>query len=87
MMDHARNLEFEQAAAARDALTALKQRVLLDGACEARAAWRAAHLPLVADEKLKNVVLAQRNRAFKFCADFSRTSLGKVWIFHSNSLI
>ncbi|MFY0480237.1 excinuclease ABC subunit UvrB [Achromobacter marplatensis] len=32
MMDHARNLEFEQAAAARDALTALKQRVLLDGA-------------------------------------------------------
>lgn len=29
MMDHARNLEFEQAAAARDALTALKQRVLL----------------------------------------------------------
>ncbi|WMD21412.1 excinuclease ABC subunit UvrB [Achromobacter seleniivolatilans] len=32
MMDHARNLEFEQAAAARDALTALKQRVLLGGA-------------------------------------------------------
>ena len=32
MMDHARNLEFEQAAAARDALNALKQRVLLDGA-------------------------------------------------------
>ena len=32
MMDHARNLEFEQAAAARDSLTALKQRVLLDGA-------------------------------------------------------
>ncbi|OZI36194.1 excinuclease ABC subunit B [Bordetella genomosp. 1] len=32
MMDHARNLEFEQAAAARDALTALKNRVLLDGA-------------------------------------------------------
>jgi excinuclease ABC subunit B len=29
MMDYARNLEFEQAAAARDALTALKQRVLL----------------------------------------------------------
>ncbi len=29
MMDHARNLEFEQAAAARDSLTALKQRVLL----------------------------------------------------------
>jgi excinuclease ABC subunit B len=32
MMDHARNLEFEQAAATRDALTALKKRVLLDGA-------------------------------------------------------
>ena len=32
MTDHARNLEFEQAAAARDALTALKQRVLLGGA-------------------------------------------------------
>ncbi|AOB31790.1 excinuclease ABC subunit B [Bordetella sp. H567] len=32
MMDHARNLEFEQAAAARDALNALKERVLLDGA-------------------------------------------------------
>jgi excinuclease ABC subunit B len=32
MMDHARNLEFEQAAAARDALNALKDRVLLDGA-------------------------------------------------------
>jgi len=32
MMDHARNLEFEQAAAARDSLNALKQRVLLDGA-------------------------------------------------------
>jgi len=32
MMDHARNLEFEQAAAARDALNALKNRVLLDGA-------------------------------------------------------
>ncbi|CAJ49118.1 excinuclease ABC subunit UvrB [Bordetella avium] len=31
MMDHARNLEFEQAAAARDALTALKNRLLLDG--------------------------------------------------------
>ena len=29
MMDHARNLEFEQAAAARDALNALKQRALL----------------------------------------------------------
>ncbi|MDQ2140892.1 excinuclease ABC subunit UvrB [Alcaligenaceae bacterium C4P045] len=29
MMDHARNLEFEQAAAARDALTALKERALL----------------------------------------------------------
>ncbi|WP_459614328.1 excinuclease ABC subunit UvrB [Bordetella sp. 2513F-2] len=32
MMEHARNLEFEQAAAARDALNALKRRVLLDGA-------------------------------------------------------
>ena len=32
MMDHARNLEFEQAAATRDALNALKKRVLLDGA-------------------------------------------------------
>jgi len=32
MMEHARNLEFEQAAAARDALNALKKRVLLDGA-------------------------------------------------------
>jgi len=32
MMYHARNLEFEQAAAARDSLNALKQRVLLDGA-------------------------------------------------------
>jgi excinuclease ABC subunit B len=32
MMDHARNLEFEQAAAARDALNSLKERVLLDGA-------------------------------------------------------
>jgi excinuclease ABC subunit B len=32
MMDHARNLEFEQAAAARDSLNALKERVLLDGA-------------------------------------------------------
>ncbi len=32
MMDHARNLEFEQAAAARDALNAPKERVLLDGA-------------------------------------------------------
>ena len=32
MIDHARNLEFEQAAAARDALNALKNRVLLDGA-------------------------------------------------------
>jgi excinuclease ABC subunit B len=31
MMDHARNLEFEQAALARDALTTLKQRVLLNG--------------------------------------------------------
>ncbi|HYG41811.1 MAG TPA: excinuclease ABC subunit UvrB [Bordetella sp.] len=31
MTDHARNLEFEQAAAARDALNALKQRVLLGG--------------------------------------------------------
>ncbi|CFL86140.1 excinuclease ABC subunit B [Bordetella pertussis] len=31
MMDHARNLEFEQAAAARDALNALKSRLLLDG--------------------------------------------------------
>jgi len=29
MLDHARNLEFEQAAAARDALTALKERALL----------------------------------------------------------
>jgi excinuclease ABC subunit B len=29
MMDHARNLEFEQAAAARDALNALKKRALL----------------------------------------------------------
>ena len=27
MMDHARNLEFEQAAAARDALNALKESV------------------------------------------------------------
>ena len=32
MLDHARNLEFEQAAAARDALKALKDRVLLSGA-------------------------------------------------------
>ncbi|HEY0294481.1 MAG TPA: excinuclease ABC subunit UvrB [Bordetella sp.] len=32
MMDHARNLEFEQAAATRDALNALKKRVLLNGA-------------------------------------------------------
>jgi excinuclease ABC subunit B len=32
MLDHARNLEFEQAAAARDTLNALKDRVLLDGA-------------------------------------------------------
>ncbi|OWT80913.1 MULTISPECIES: excinuclease ABC subunit UvrB [unclassified Achromobacter] len=32
MMDHARNLEFEQAAAARDTLNALKDRILLDGA-------------------------------------------------------
>jgi excinuclease ABC subunit B len=32
MMDHARNLEFEQAAQARDALNTLKNRVLLDGA-------------------------------------------------------
>ncbi|MGY0727296.1 excinuclease ABC subunit UvrB [Bordetella bronchiseptica] len=31
MMDHARNLEFEQVAAARDALNALKSRLLLDG--------------------------------------------------------
>src|SRR5690606_39727451 len=31
MTDHARNLEFEQAAAARDALNALKQKVLLGG--------------------------------------------------------
>ncbi|WP_415792367.1 excinuclease ABC subunit UvrB [Bordetella tumulicola] len=31
MTDHARNLEFEQAAAARDALNALKQQVLLGG--------------------------------------------------------
>ena len=29
MLDHARNLEFEQAAAARDALNRLKQRALL----------------------------------------------------------
>ena len=32
MLDHARNLEFEQAAAARDALKVLKDRVLLFGA-------------------------------------------------------
>ena len=32
MLDHARNLEFEQAASARDALKALKERVLLSGA-------------------------------------------------------
>jgi excinuclease ABC subunit B len=32
MLDHARNLEFEQAAAARDALKSLKERVLLSGA-------------------------------------------------------
>jgi excinuclease ABC subunit B len=32
MLDHARNLEFEQAAAARDALKALKDRVLMSGA-------------------------------------------------------
>jgi len=32
MLDHARNLEFEQAAAARDALRVLKERVLLSGA-------------------------------------------------------
>jgi excinuclease ABC subunit B len=32
MLDHARNLEFEQAAAARDALKVLKDRVLLSGA-------------------------------------------------------
>jgi excinuclease ABC subunit B len=32
MLDHARNLEFEQAAAARDALKTLKDRVLLSGA-------------------------------------------------------
>ena len=32
MLDHARNLEFEQAAAARDALKVLKERVLLSGA-------------------------------------------------------
>src|SRR5690606_17391570 len=31
MMDHARNLEFEQAAAARDALNRLKERALLNG--------------------------------------------------------
>jgi excinuclease ABC subunit B len=29
MMDHARNLEFEQAAQARDALNRLKQKALL----------------------------------------------------------
>jgi excinuclease ABC subunit B len=29
MLDHARNLEFEQAAAARDALNRLKQQALL----------------------------------------------------------
>jgi excinuclease ABC subunit B len=32
MLDHARNLEFEQAAAARDALKTLKERALLSGA-------------------------------------------------------
>ncbi len=32
MLDHARNLEFEQAAAARDALRVLKERALLSGA-------------------------------------------------------
>ncbi len=32
MLDHARNLEFEQAAAARDALRILKERALLSGA-------------------------------------------------------
>jgi len=32
MLEHARNLEFEQAAAARDALRVLKERVLLSGA-------------------------------------------------------
>ena len=32
MLDHARNLEFEQAAAARDQLRSLKDRVLLSGA-------------------------------------------------------
>jgi len=32
MLDHARNLEFEQAAAARDALNELKKRVLQSGA-------------------------------------------------------
>ena len=32
MLDHARNLEFEQAAAARDALRKLKEKVLLSGA-------------------------------------------------------
>jgi len=31
MLDHARNLEFEQAAAARDALQTLKEGVLLGG--------------------------------------------------------
>src|SRR3546814_11337470 len=42
MTDHARNLEFEQAAAARDALNALKQRVLLAGAVQRAtgAEWR-----------------------------------------------
>ena len=32
MLDHARNLEFEQAAAARDALRKLKEKVLLSSA-------------------------------------------------------
>jgi excinuclease ABC subunit B len=32
MLDHARNLEFEQAAAARDQLRLLKEKVLLSGA-------------------------------------------------------
>jgi excinuclease ABC subunit B len=32
MLDHARNLEFEQAATARDQLRMLKDRVLLSGA-------------------------------------------------------
>jgi len=32
MMDHARNLEFEQAAAARDTLATLKERAWMNGA-------------------------------------------------------